>query len=114
MTIDLEATARKTADLVTAVPDELLNSPTPCPKYSVGDLVEHIGGLAIAFRDAAAKVSGPTVSQAPAPDASRLGADWRTQIPDALLSLAAAWQNPDAWTGMTMVGGVHLPGEVAG
>jgi uncharacterized protein (TIGR03086 family) len=114
MTIDLEPAARRTADLVTAVPDDLLNAPTPCPAYSVGDLVEHIGGLAIAFRDAAGKISGPTVSQAPAPDASRLGTDWRTRIPEDLVGLAAAWRNPAAWTGMTMVGGVDLPGEVAG
>ena len=30
-----------------------------------------------------------------------------------LAELAAAWQEPGAWEGMTRVGGVDLPGEVA-
>ena len=114
MTIDLEPAARGIADLVMALPDDMLGAPTPCPAYTLGDLVEHIGGLAIAFTGAAAKSGGPAVSQAPAPDAARLGADWRTRIPADLLTMAAAWRDPAAWTGMTMAGGVDLPGEVAG
>jgi uncharacterized protein (TIGR03086 family) len=114
MTIDLEPAARGIADLVTALPEGQLGAPTPCPAYSVGDLVEHIGGLALAFTAAAAKAGGPLVSQAPAPDASRLGPDWRSRIPDDLLTLAKAWRDPAAWTGMTRVGGVDLPGEIAG
>ena len=31
-----------------------------------------------------------------------------------LRAMAEAWQDPDAWTGMTAAGGVDLPGEVAG
>ena len=114
MTIDLEPAARGIADLVTALPDDRLGAPTPCPAYTVGDLVEHIGGLALAFTAAAAKAGGPLVSQAPAPDASRLDTDWRSRIPDDLLVLAKAWRDPAAWTGMTRVGGVDLPGEIAG
>ncbi len=29
-------------------------------------------------------------------------------------ALAKAWSEPEAWTGMTMVGGVELPGEICG
>ncbi len=110
MTIDLQPAARGTADLVTALRDDQLSARTPCPVYSVGDLVEHIGGLAIAFTGAATKSGGPAVSQAPADDASRLGVDWRTRIPADLLAMAAAWRDPAAWTGMTTAGGVDLPG----
>jgi 2-hydroxy-3-oxopropionate reductase len=39
-------------------------------------------------------------------DASRLPDDWRTRIPADLLVLAAAWQEPGAWTGMAEAGGV--------
>jgi len=28
--------------------------------------------------------------------------------------LAGAWQEPDAWTGMTVAGPVEMPGEIAG
>jgi uncharacterized protein (TIGR03086 family) len=53
-------------------------------------------------------------SQGPSADASRLGPDWRTRIPERLAELASAWDDAEAWTGMTQAGGVELPGEVAG
>lgn len=53
--VDLEPAAARLAELVAGVPGELLQAPTPCPAYVVGDLVDHVGGLAIAFTDAAKK-----------------------------------------------------------
>ena len=48
--IDLEPAARRTADLVQRpARGSRCGAPTPCPAYTVGDLVEHIGGLAMAF-----------------------------------------------------------------
>ena len=102
------------ADLISAIPDGMLDAPTPCPAYSLGDLVDHVGGLSLAFAAAAAKDGGDITSQAPVPDAARLGADWRERIPRDLALLAAAWRHPSAWTGMTRAGGVDLPGEAAG
>lgn len=114
MPVDLEPACRRLATIVGAVPDAALDGPTPCPAYRVGDLVEHVGGLALAFTDAAAKrLDGPATA-GPAGDASRLPADWRTRIPLDLLALAEAWRDPEAWTGMTRAGGIDLPGEVAG
>jgi uncharacterized protein (TIGR03086 family) len=101
-------------DLVSGVPDNMLSAPTPCPGYRLGDLVDHVGGLALAFTQAAKKDTGDATSQAPSGDASRLGDDWRTRIPRDLEALAQAWRDPEAWTGMTKAGGVDLPGEVAG
>ena len=112
--VDLEPAARRLADLVAGVPDELLDAPTPCPAYTLGDLVDHVGGAASAFTGAAVKDLGDATSQGPSGDASRLGDDWRTRIPRDLAALADAWRDPDAWTGMTKAGGVDLPGEVAG
>ncbi|MFL6241612.1 MAG: TIGR03086 family metal-binding protein [Acidimicrobiia bacterium] len=114
MPVDLEPAARRLADLVGRVPDELLDAPTPCPAYTLGDLVDHVSGAALAFTGAAVKDTGDVTSQAPSGDASRLGDDWQTRIPRDLVALAAAWRDPDAWTGMTKAGGVELPGEVAG
>jgi hypothetical protein len=51
---------------------------------------------------------------AAAGDASRLAPDWRDRIPRDLDALAASWQDAEAWSGMTTVGGVTLPGEVCG
>lgn len=115
MPTDLTAATDRTAGLVAAVTDEQLTLPTPCPRYSVGDLVEHIGGLALAFTAAATKtpldMSGPDATVG---DASRLAADWRTSIPAALAGLAEAWRDPGAWEGMTQAGPVEMPGSVAG
>jgi uncharacterized protein (TIGR03086 family) len=109
--LDLEPAAQRLATLVEGVPDDALGAPTPCARYSVGDLVEHIGGLALGFRAAAVK---QPLGGAPSGDAARLTPDWRTRIPADLQAMAEAWKDPEAWTGMTGAGGVDLPGEVAG
>src|SRR5215218_2543666 len=112
--VDLQPAARRLGDLVGGIPEELLDAPTPCPAYTVGDLVDHVSGTALAFRGAAVKDQGDATSQGPSGDATRLGDDWRTRIPRDLAALADAWRDPAAWTGMTKAGGVELPGEVAG
>ena len=109
--VDLEPAARRVARLVEAVPDDALDHPTPCEGYRVGDLLDHIGGFALAFRAAAVK---RPLAGAQAADAAHLGADWRARIPDDLVALAEAWRDRDAWSGMTAAGGVDLPGEMAG
>ena len=114
MVVDLGPAARRMAELVTGVPDDMLTAPTPCPEYRLGDLVDHVGGLARAFTGAARKDTGEATSQGPSGDASGLGDDWRRRIPHDLDALAEAWRDPQAWTGMTKAGGLDLPGEVAG
>jgi uncharacterized protein (TIGR03086 family) len=112
--LDLGPAAGRMADLIKGVPDDRLGGPTPCPAYTLGDLLDHVGGLTLAFTVAAEKAGGAMGSQGPSGDASRLGDDWRTRIPRDLDALAQAWREPAAWTGMTQAGGVDLPGEVAG
>src|SRR3954452_7431336 len=96
--IDLGPVAQRTADLVASVSDDDLGKPTPCPDYTVGDLIDHIGGAALAFTAAAIK---EPLSGGAAGDVSRLGPDWRTRIPHDVVALAVAWTAPGAWTGMT-------------
>ncbi|WP_030170762.1 TIGR03086 family metal-binding protein [Spirillospora albida] len=111
--IDHGPAARRLAALLPAIPDSALTGPTPCADLDVATLLDHVHGLAIAFRQAAAKdLDGP--SQPPEFGASSLDPEWRTRIPELLDDLVAAWQAPDAWTGMTEAGGVQLPGDVAG
>jgi uncharacterized protein (TIGR03086 family) len=112
--VDLEPATRRMADLISGVPDELLDGPTPCPEYTLGDLLDHVGGLSLAFTAAATKATGDASSQGGSGDATRLGDDWRTRIPRDLAALAEAWRDPAAWSGTTRAGGVELPGEVAG
>jgi uncharacterized protein (TIGR03086 family) len=112
--LDLMPAATTIGRLVRQVPDERLGDPTPCPDYTVGDLVEHIGGLALAFTSAAHKEQSPLTNSAPDPDAARLPADWPTRIPADLVALAQAWRDPEAWTGMATAGGVTMPGDITG
>lgn len=109
MTADLEPATRRMADLIRGVPDELLDGPTPCSDTSLGDLLDHVGGLTLAFTAAATKETGEAGSQPPSADASRLGDDWRTRIPRDLAALAEAWRDAGAWSGMTEAGGRELP-----
>jgi uncharacterized protein (TIGR03086 family) len=112
--VDLGPAARRLADLVAHVPDDALLRPTPCPAYSLGDLIEHVGGLALAFT-AAARKERSTLTEINAPgDALRLGGDWRERIPSDLTALAKAWAEPAAWTGMTRIAGDDSPAAVVG
>jgi uncharacterized protein (TIGR03086 family) len=114
MTLDLEPATKVMAELVAHVTDDQLGEPTPCPDYTLGDLLDHVGGLSLAFTAAATKETAALAGQGPSADASRLGDDWRTRIPRDLAELANAWRDPNAWTGMTQAGGIDLPGEIAG
>jgi uncharacterized protein (TIGR03086 family) len=110
---DLTPATETLARVVTGIDDDQLGAPTPCSAVTVADLLDHVDGLCAAFSAAAAK-DLDAGRQAPSADGSRLGTDWRTRIPDRLARLAAAWRDDAAWTGMTRVGGVDLPGEIAG
>ncbi|MFF3016621.1 TIGR03086 family metal-binding protein [Streptomyces sp. NPDC057939] len=112
-TLDLGPQARLVARLVAGVPDARLAAPTPCPAYTVGDLLGHLAGLCVAFRDAARKDLGPTTDTAPESGVPSLPAGWREELPEVLDELAGAWRDPAALTGMTRAGGVDLPGDIA-
>ena len=99
------------ASLVAAVPEDGLDRPTTCTRYTVGDLLDHVAGFALAFTAAAVK---KPLAAGPTGDASNLPADWRLRIPRDVLAVAEAWRDPGAWTGMTRAGGVDLPAEMAG
>jgi uncharacterized protein (TIGR03086 family) len=112
--LDLEPATTTLAGLLGGVRDDQLGGPTPCADTSLGDLLDHVDGLSLAFTAAASKTPLDGGSQAPSADRSRLGADWRRRIPERLAALAKAWHEGDAWTGTTQAGGVEMPGEVAG
>jgi uncharacterized protein (TIGR03086 family) len=109
--LDLHAATGRLSSLVETVPDHALDWPTPCEHYTVADLLDHIDGFALAFAGAAAK---RPLEGAPSAGGDRLAEGWQARIPTDLAALAEAWDDPDAWTGMTRAGGVDLPGEVAG
>jgi uncharacterized protein (TIGR03086 family) len=113
MMIDIGPAADRMANLLANVAEDQLDRPTPCPDTSVGDLVDHIGGLTTGFISVARKTVDGT--EAPTkPDAANLGAGWQDRLTRDLATLAEAWRDPAAWEGMTSAAGVPLPGQVAG
>jgi uncharacterized protein (TIGR03086 family) len=115
MELDLAPAADQMAAIVLNIREEQLVEPTPCQRTSVADMLAHVHGLSMAFRDAAAKISGPTTSTpAPAPGGAKLSRDWRYSIQARLAELVQAWRAPEAWQGETMAGGLTMPAEVTG
>jgi uncharacterized protein (TIGR03086 family) len=112
--LDFGPGARRLAELVGRITDDELAKPTPCPAYTLGDLIDHVGGLALAFTAAVRKESGPYVEQAPSGQASLLEPGWRTRIAGDLQALASAWSEPGAWIGMTRIAGMDSPAEMVG
>jgi uncharacterized protein (TIGR03086 family) len=111
--IDLTPACQRTAEVLADLTDDQLSGPTPCEKLRLRDLVAHVGGLALAFTAAARKEFGP-LTDTPPVEGAPLDEDWRTAYPARLAELAAAWQDPAAWEGMSRAGGVDFPAEVGG
>jgi uncharacterized protein (TIGR03086 family) len=113
--VDLAPATERLAAVAADVTDDQLAGPTPCEGRTVGQLVQHLAGLTLAFRAAADKELGPLTDTDPDdggwPEATP---GWREELAERLPALAAAWRDPDAWEGMTRAGGVDLPGQVAG
>ncbi len=111
-TIDFEPATSAVARLVRGVRDDQLGNPTPCPAYTVADLLDHVGGLSLAFRCSATREPIPGGGN-PEGDGSRLEAGWRDRIAGDLGALADAWRDPAAYDGMTMAGPIEMPAEIA-
>ena len=111
--LDLAPATSELARIVEGVRDDQLTAPTPCAGSSLGDLLDHVAGLSVAFAAAATKTRLAGGSQ-PRADASQLAPDWRTRIPAQLDALAAAWRTDAAWAGVTEAGGGELPAQVMG
>jgi uncharacterized protein (TIGR03086 family) len=114
MDLDLGPAADQMAAIVLNIREEQLAEPTPCDRTSVADMLTHVHGQSIAFRDAARKTLGPTTSTPAAADGAQLPGDWRHSIQVQLAELVEAWRAPEAWQGETMAGGLTMPAEVTG
>lgn len=93
-TLDLAPSTRELARVVRGIRDDQLGDPTPCPDYTVADLVDHVRGLTTAFTHAATKE----------PLTDGAGDD----LAVGLDRLAAAWAEPTAYDGVTMAGPIEM------
>ncbi|MGP4114972.1 TIGR03086 family metal-binding protein [Streptomyces sp. 4N509B] len=113
--LDLGPVARQLAGLLDGVEERHYDRPTPCPDYTVRELLGHLLGLTLAFTAAARKEFGPLTAtdpgSAPPPP---LTEDWRERLRRQLDELVAAWRDPAAWEGDTQAGGITFPASVAG
>lgn len=111
--IDMTVACAGTADLLRKVGDEHLSAATPCTQMNLATMIAHIGGLSLAFQAAAVKQFGELTDTAPSLDID-LDDEWRSLYAARLADLAAAWQEPAAWEGMSRAGGVDFPADVGG
>jgi uncharacterized protein (TIGR03086 family) len=112
---DLGAAANELTRLVNGVRDDQLGDPTPCPRYTVGDLLQHIRVLAEAFTVSGRKEQPTGGSKPPGEgDAALLPDDWRGEITDWLRQLPDAWSDPAAWEGTAWIAGFEAPASAVG
>lgn len=112
--VDLAPVAGQLKLLLGGTADNQLSAPTPCTEYTVGDLLDHLMALTLAFRSAAEKAPGSGKEGPPEASAGNLPPDWREQLHARLDALVRAWSDPAAWTGEATAGGVTLPADVMG
>jgi uncharacterized protein (TIGR03086 family) len=112
MMIDISDATDRMVSLLASVSEDQFDLPTPCPDARVGDLVDHVGTFAARFTAVARKE--PRSDAPPRPSAANLESGWKDRITGDLRTCAAAWREPEAWEGMTTVGGLELPAAVAG
>ncbi|MCO1594462.1 TIGR03086 family metal-binding protein [Micromonospora sp. RHAY321] len=113
-TPDLQPASRALTSLVLGVSDSQLTLPTPCEGWVVGDLLDHLVGLTVAFRLAAEKAPDAAPGGPGNPTVANLDPEWRHRLPAQLDHLVEAWRSPGAWSGDAAAGGVVLPAEVMG
>ena len=112
---DLGPAAREMTRLVNGVRDDQLGDPTPCTRYTLGDLLQHVRGLAEAFTLAGRKEQPSGGSQPPPEgDATLLPDDWREETADWLGQLIDTWSDPASWEGSGWIAGFEAPASALG
>lgn len=97
---DLGPATEQMRRLVSGVADEQLGHPTPCPAWTVADLLAHIHQFATVFTQNAQK------QQVRPP--SGLTDHWRVALPEQLGELCSAWRDESAWQGRVSAGGIEM------
>ena len=99
--IDLRPACRRLGGLVAEIGDQQLGEGTPCPKYSVRELLDHVDEGARGFAEVAgAGAAGGELDFA---------GEWREVLGRRLEVLGEAWQDPAAWVGDSDLADLGLP-----
>ncbi|WP_433499441.1 TIGR03086 family metal-binding protein [Sphaerimonospora sp. CA-214678] len=92
----MRSATERTAGLVRAVRQEQLGLPTPCAKFDVRDLINHLEWVAELFESLARK--GPMIEQGP----------YAGDFPARAEGTLAAWSRPEAWEGTSPAMGMPM------
>jgi uncharacterized protein (TIGR03086 family) len=109
--LDFAPPVRQLRSLLLGITDDQLGRPTPCPEWTVGDLLDHLIMLSRVFTQAAQKKTDlpGTDTAPPPPSAANLPPQWRSRLTVVLEDLAIAWRAPSAWEGTARAGGATMP-----
>ncbi|MFZ3598011.1 TIGR03086 family metal-binding protein [Streptomyces sp. BH104] len=99
--IDLKPACGRMTEVLSAVTDEQLSGPTPCPDYSVRELIAHVDDAARAFTGFARK-EAPLLAEP---------GDRRESALKSVRALGDAWDDPAAWHGESEGPGITLTNE---
>jgi uncharacterized protein (TIGR03086 family) len=101
-------------EVVENIKPDQLDAPTPCAEFDVRKLVNHLlfWGPPLAGAGRKEQVA-PAVEAEPQVDLT--AGDWAADLTAHFRTLASAWGEPSAWTGMTSVASpAEMPAEVIG
>ncbi|GIH21062.1 TIGR03086 family metal-binding protein [Rugosimonospora africana] len=99
------------ADVVRNVRPDQLDEPTPCPDWTVRQLVNHLMFWAPVMERAARKDPVRPLSDL---DQDLVVDDWRERCARLVDALAEAWSQPDAWIGTSRMTGPESPAAMFG
>lgn len=101
-------------EVVENIKPDQLDAPTPCAEFDVRKLVNHLLFWGPSLEGAARKQLVPPPAAAEA-DVDLTTGDWVSALTTRLRATASAWSAPEAWTGVTVLGGPNeMPAEMIG
>lgn len=92
---------------------EQFSAPTPCDRYDVRALANHLLYWAPVLIAAAHKEE-PVSGRPPEGEAGLADDDWQHTLDVRLTELVAGWSAPEAWEGMTRMTSSELPASMCG
>lgn len=110
----IEKAAAPILSTVRGVRADQLGAPTPCREYDVRALINHLLYWGPSLEAAAHKRSVPPPGKSEQAVDLTAG-DWAGRLVEQIDRTAAAWREPEAWTGMTvMVSPSGIPAATVG
>ena len=103
----LAAAAPRTVAVVRAISDDQLDLPTPCPDYTVRDLLNHLYDVVVNFQVLAARREVDWSAKT-----EHLTPGWRDRFADEATRMVRAWDDPAAEEGDSP--GMGLPQRTVG